>query len=164
VLAAAIASPAAAARKSTNADTGLVRVVDFANGDVWDSWGHFYAEWDKVFVHEDGINLWHFSYMHMAGALEDLSQCPWHFCTGGASSFKATFLTSSGSVVTSFYLPVGYCGLDNAWPGGWGVWNRCRTNFDIPYSATQIRFNWLLTESTATGSTIAWSQGKTVAI
>ena len=163
LLVSAVASPAAATVKTASADVPL-RVVDLANGDVWDSVAHMGARWDVGVLHEDGQTNWHFNYLLMNGAIDEFSECPFHFCTGGGASFSAYFLKSNGAVATYTYPANGTCGFNWYWPVTWKIYSRCRTNFDVPISVTQIKFNWLITESTATGTTIAWSKSLTVAI
>ena len=165
LLTGAVIAPASAAPtiKTASADVPL-RVVDLANGDVWDSVAHMGARWEYVVVHEDGQTNWHFNKLFMNGSIDKFSECPFHFCTGGGAAFSAYFLNANGTVDTYTYPANGGCGYDWTYPTTWKVYERCRTNFDVSSSVTKIKFNWLITQTTATGTTISWSKTMTVAI
>ncbi len=165
VLLTAVSVSPVAAYKSTSADTGVIRVVDFANGDVWDSIGHFRVYWERTLNYSEMRYYWSFDYVYMVGAIEVYNQCPWHLCTDDASVFGVKFLDANGATVASYSnLAIGSCGRSSAWPLGWGGWSRCKANFSVPYAAKKIRFSWLITERPASGGVIAWSRTRTVAI
>jgi hypothetical protein len=153
----AAAAPASAATyKST-------RVNDvWGTMGVWGTYANFLAEWTYQ-SHSDGTST--VTKVEMMSDLEYGKDCTEIVCTDWSAGFTASFLTSSGSVITTIH-PSGQACYGNAWPGRDRVFWQCRAGaVNLPPSAYKVKFTWSVSVETGNGIWLtAWSATKTVAI
>lgn len=159
----ASAAPVAAVHHDTSGSHGSEIVCYQQN--CWSGSAIFFADWERIYRCEEGTCYWDFDNLQMSGGIVNGKNCAVNVCATWTASFKATFKTAGGTTVTSFYPPNGACYAE-AWASSTRVWVKCKTNFTVPITASQIKFEWTINVTNPYPDTIVatWNDTKTVTI
>ena len=106
---------------------------------VWGSYAYFNGQFDAVKMQDAGRTWWDITKFETTGIVEYGNNCA--VCLGWSFSTKVQFLNAAGTVLATYYPPIGTCYWHHSDPA-WVVLYKCQSAYQISASATKVKYTF----------------------